>query len=342
MLDPDRTQAFSFNVSTIIKNARAPAPIRRDVDWLGLAIALLGPGSNTAFWMNMKMASTTWRFVPLLLALVFLGESISFADDHALQLLKTFRSEFIELSPGSAPFPRTFTMGRADGGNNNERPVRTIELEHPFSIARYETTQELWESIMGSNPSRWKGPRNSVEMVRFSEAVSFCEKVTQAMREAKLIGADQEVRLPSEAEWEYATRAGTSTVYSFGDSADRLGEFAWFTGNAAGNDPPVGAKQPNAWGLYDAHGYLWEWCADDYAATLSLHPDQGEPLKRAHSDSSSASSTPNNEEQHVVRGGSWKDAASQLTSSSRRPVLADERDDAIGFRCVLAPVRTQR
>ncbi len=287
------------------------------------------------------MASTTWRLVPLLLALVVIGESASFAGDHTLQLLKTFRSEFVELSPGSARFPRTFNMGRTDGGNENERPIRTIELQYPFSVARYEVTQELWESIMGSNPSRWKGPRNSVEMVRFSEAVSFCEKVTQAMRDAKLIGADQEVRLPSEAEWEYAARAGTSTVYSFGDSADRLGEFAWFTGNAAGNDPPVGAKQPNAWGLYDVHGYLWEWCADNYAATLSHHPDKGEPLTFADSDSSSApSSTPENDKQHVVRGGSWKDAASQLTSSFRRPVRADERDDAIGFRCVLAPVRT--
>ena len=188
-------------------------------------------------------------------------------------LLKTFRDEFVQLTPGEGPYPASFTMGRADG-SPAERPTRQVTLKRSFAIARYEVPQNLWTAVMGSNPSRWMGPRNSVEMLSFDEAVEFCARATKLMREAKLIDANQEIRLPSEAEWEYAARAGTTTVYSFGDDVTKLGTFAWFTGNAAGNDPPVGAKQPNAWKLYDMHGYLWEWCSDPW------HDDyQGAPAE---------------------------------------------------------------
>ena len=99
-------------------------------------------------------------------------------------------------------------------------------------------------------------------MLSYEDGVEFCRRATEAMRVAKLITTQQVIRLPSEAEWEYAARAGSSTRYSFGDASEMLGDYAWFTGNAAGNDPAVGAKRPNAWQLYDMHGYLWEWCAD--------------------------------------------------------------------------------
>ena len=187
-------------------------------------------------------------------------------------LLKTFRNEFV-----------------------------SIKAEPAYQVAKYEVPQNLWESVMGSNPSKWKGQRNSVEMLSFDDAVAFCRKATELLRAAKLIDADQVVRLPSEAEWEYVARAGTKTKYSFGDDEKELGDYGWFHGNAAGNDPPIGAKKPNPWGLYDVHGYLWEWC-----------------------------------DGHVIRGGSWKDDAKDLTSSSRREVAADLKDDAVGLRCVLA------
>ena len=158
-----------------------------------------------------------------------------------LGLLKTFRSEFVELTPGKDKFPADFQMGSA-AGPPAERPPHRVAIAGPLAIARYEVPQNLWEAVMGSNPSRWKGPRNSVEMLSFDDAQDFCRRITERLRAAKLIDADQVVRLPSEAEWEYAARAGTTTRYSFGDDASQLDDYAWSTHNAAGNDPPVGAK----------------------------------------------------------------------------------------------------
>jgi formylglycine-generating enzyme required for sulfatase activity len=187
--------------------------------------------------------------------------------------LQTFRSEFVDVPQG----PR---------------------------VAKYEVTQELWEKVMGANPSKWKGKRNSVELLSFAEAVDFCTKATDLLRAAKLIEAAEEVRLPTEAEWEVFAKAGTSTAWSFGDDVKDLDAHAWHTGNAAGNDPPVGAKKPNPWGLYDIHGYLWEWCST---------ADGGA----------------------VLRGGSWKDPAEKLKTAFRQPARKELKDDAVGLRCVL-------
>jgi formylglycine-generating enzyme required for sulfatase activity len=204
-------------------------------------------------------------------------------------LLATFRDEFVPIKAGS------FMMGEAPG-----REVAVAA----FQMGKYEVPQNLWTSVMGGNPSRWTGKRNSVEMLSYDDAGRFCGKATELLRAARLIEADQVIRLPTEAEWEYAARAGTKTKYSFGDDAGELGAYGWFHGNAAGNDPPVGAKKPNPWGLYDVHGYLWEWC-----------------------------------DGHVIRGGSWKDDADALVSSSRKEVAADLKDDAVGLRCVLGTVK---
>ena len=207
-----------------------------------------------------------------------------------LKLLKTFRDEFVAVTP------------------------RDGKLQ-PYSIGKYEVPQNLWQAVMGSNPSRWKGARNSVEMLSLEDAQKFCEAATSQMRDAGLIDRGQVVRLPTEPEWEYAVRAGTTTKYSFGDDAARLGEYGWFTGNAAGNDPEVGVKKPNPWGLYDVHGYLWEWIHKPTEG--SADPTRG-----------------------VVRGGSWKDKADKLTSASREIVSSALKDDAVGLRCVLVGAQT--
>lgn len=242
-------------------------------------------------------------FAALLLSLLAAGE----LSAEQTALLKTFREEFIAVTPGEGKFPKSFKMGEGE-------KAREVTLGRKFQIAKYEVPQNLWEAVMGSNPSKWKGKRNSVEMLSLAEAHAFCKKATELMRAAKLIEAGEEIRLPTEEEWEYTARGGTTTKYSFGDDAKDINEYAWHTGNASGNDPPVGAKKPNGWGLYDVHGYLWEWTSEGKA----------------------------DGEMGVLRGGSWKDTADKLTSSYRRVEKSSLQDDAVGLRCVLCAVAEEK
>ena len=242
------------------------------------------------------------------------------------EVLKRFVEEFVRLTPGEGKYPASFTMGSTADAPDAEKPAVTVTLRQSFAIARYEVTQELYQTIMGHNPSKWKGRRNSVEMVNWEEANEFCRKATAELRKRKLMGADEEIRLPSEAEWEYACRAGTKSAYSFGDKKADLGDYAWFTGNAKGNDPPVGKKKPNAWGLYDMHGYVWEWCADAWSPTLKGAATDGRPR------------LVKEERQRVLRGGSWADDAEHCRSAFRHHKELDFRSDAVGFRCVRAAV----
>jgi len=258
----------------------------------------------------------------LLLAALLAGAA---PDAAQLKLLKTFREEFIAITPGQGKFPASYTMG---GQQEDAKPPHQVTFKYSFAIARYEVPQNLWQAVMGSNPSRWKGPRNSVEVVTRADCIRFCHKATELMRAAKLIKATQEIRLPSEAEWEYTARAGTTTPYSFSDIA-KLDDYAWHTGNAAGNDPPVGAKLPNPWGLYDVHGYLWEWTADDYLPSYKKTPTDGSAVKNQ--DNSTTG-----EAKGVVRGGSWRNKALALRSGYRQPVSKNLKDEATGLRCVLA------
>ena len=205
-----------------------------------------------------------------------------------------------------------------------EKPAIAVTFREPFSMAKYEVTQELYEAIMGKNPSKWKGPRNSVEMVSWNEANEFCRKLTAEMHESKLLAKDQIIRLPSEAEWEYGCRAGSTTRYTFGDKVAYLLDYAWFKENSKGEDPPVGRKKPNAWGLYDMHGYVWEWCADAWHKNHDGAPTDG--TARQERDS----------KERVVRGGSWADSADSCRSAYRQGEAADKRSDTIGFRCVHA------
>lgn len=237
-------------------------------------------------------------------------------------ILAQFRDDFVRILPGERPFPRTFSMGCA-GESPAERPVHEVTLGAGFRIARTEVPQNLWEAVTGRNPSRWKGVRNAVEQVSFDESVEFCHSATRRMRELGLIGKEDVIRLPSEAEWEYAARAGTKSRYSFGDDGASLGDYAWFTGNAAGNDPPVGKKKPNPWGLFDVHGYVSEWCLDAWHASYEGAPSDG-----------SAWTAGGDGTRRVIRGGSWKDEADRLTCSIRRSEASGYRDDAVGLRCV--------
>ncbi len=275
----------------------------------------------------MRIGSAVWVGCALVAAIESAAGGLcgtAGAEERAVSpLLKTFVEEFVAIEPGTGRFPSEFTFaaGGKDGGEAGER--RVVKMAGPFKIAKYEMVQNLYEEVTGANPSRWKGPRNSVEMMSAAEAGVFCEKLTERLRDAKLITSEEVVRLPTDVEWEYCCRAGTTTAYSFGDVATKdgdagnkasiLDEYGWHTGNAAGNDPPVGAKKPNPWGLYDMHGYLWEF------TTISSGDDSKNKV--------------------AVRGGSWKDRHPELTSESRKVVSRELKDDAVGFRCVLATTK---
>lgn len=219
--------------------------------------------------------------------------------------------ELVSLPGGS------FTMGSASG-TDDEKPPHLVQLS-AFSIGKYEVTQAQWIAVMGTNPSYFKGDGNlPVEMVSSDQVAEFCQRLSQA--------TGYNFRLPTEAEWEYACRAGTNTDYSFGDNKDLIGEYAWFYDNSGGKTHPVGTKKPNSFNLYDMHGNVWEWCSDwylqNYYAELSKQRITVNPQGPAISLN------------RVVRGGSERDGF-RLRSSARNRVKPSGRYDNVGFRMVL-------
>ncbi|MDB4621741.1 SUMF1/EgtB/PvdO family nonheme iron enzyme, partial [Rubripirellula sp.] len=207
----------------------------------------------------------------------------------------------------------TFTMGE-------NKDAHEVTLTKPFMLGVHVVTQEQYEQLMGVNPSYHKGSNNPVENVSWEDAVEFCRKLSELPAEK---AAGRVYRLPTEAEWEYACRAGTTTKYSFGDDSSELGDYAWVSGNSGNTTHPVGGKQPNAWGLYDMHGNIWEWCQDWYGDYHgSALPDPTGPA--------SGSS-------RVFRGGSWGSTAELCQSAYRDWSLPSYRDDYLGFRVSLSP-----
>jgi formylglycine-generating enzyme required for sulfatase activity len=205
----------------------------------------------------------------------------------------------------------TFRMG-SDSGASDEKPVHEVRISKPFYLGKYEVTQQEWQAIMGTNPSRFKDdPRLPVENVSWNDVQEFIQKLN-----AKEGGT--RYRLPTEAEWEYAARAGTTTAYSFGNDAGQLGEYAWYGANSGSKTHLVGQKKPNAWGLYDMHGNVWEWVEDWYGPyTAGAAVDPAGPSSGSY---------------RVHRGGSWLYFARNCRSADRGNGAPGGRDGGLGFR----------
>ncbi|MDB9434508.1 SUMF1/EgtB/PvdO family nonheme iron enzyme [Microcystis aeruginosa] len=223
-----------------------------------------------------------------------------------------FNLEMVDIPAGK------FNMG----SDENEKPIHQV-IVPAFQIGKYPITQAQYQAVMGNNPSRFSGnPQNPVESVTWFNAQAFCEKLSQ------LTGKNY--RLPTEAEWEYACRAGTKTRFSFGDDKEQLGDYAWVDGNSNNTTHPVGEKRPNPWGIYDMHGNVWEWCADSYHESYADKPDnikENGSLAWTDNNITNASSI-------IRRGGSWCRDPLAYSSAYRGKSVADVRLNNIGFRVV--------
>ena len=276
---------------------------------------------TTATSAALGACATAWLGRPNL-ALAQSAEGVGKAFTNSVGM------EFVTLSAG------TFLMGSPDSDRQArafEKPQHQVTISRPFQIGRHEVTQAQWQAVLGENPyardrsnpyydlpgmaERINRP-NHPATVSWNDAQEFIAALNRREGGARY-------RLPTEAEWEYAARAGTTTRYSFGDDERQLDRYAWYGGDfQTGGDHPVGTKQPNPWGLHDVHGNVWEWVADwydpDYYARSPAVDPQG-PQRGTH---------------RVVRGGSWHATATSWRTAFRRDYDPDYRGISIGFRLV--------
>jgi formylglycine-generating enzyme required for sulfatase activity len=241
--------------------------------------------------------------------------------------------------------PGSFQMGSPDSdpdASGKEKPQHWVTISKAFYLAETMVTQGQYQNVVGRNPSYFKFKGSDtlpVEFVSWFDAVQFCNVLSQKEgltpfyridgRNVQVIDwAGEGYRLPTEAEWEYACRAGSATRYSFGDDPARLGEFGWFDGNSGGKTHPVRELKPNAFGLYDMHGNVWEWCWDgydeNYYARFARSPvdDPVGPGGAAH---------------RVIRGGSWVYDGRGCRSADRSRVEPERRGSFLGFRAARVP-----
>jgi formylglycine-generating enzyme required for sulfatase activity len=221
--------------------------------------------------------------------------------------------------------PGTFMMGSpaSEAGRDSNERQHQVTLTQPFYMGIYPVTQSEYARIMGSNPSYCKGDRHPVEKVSWEDATEFIQKLNGLSEER---AAGRVYRLPTESEWEYACRAGSSTAYCFGEDEARLGEYAWYGKNSGNKTHPVGQKAPNAWGLYDMHGNVWEWCSDW----------QGGYPSGSVTDPTGASTG----SYRVLRGGCWSNEAASCRSAFRLRFVPSDRYSPLGFRLALSSLGT--
>lgn len=218
--------------------------------------------------------------------------------------------------------PGTGPIGTPDDeiGHLLVEVLHDVTLSKGFWLQQTEVTQSQYESLMGVNPSNFKGPDNPVDSVTWTEAAEFCRRLSELPPEKR---HGNVFRLPTEAEWEYACRAGTRTPFSWGDSEEQMTEFGWFNRNSDRTTHPVGQKKPNPWNLFDIHGNVCEWCSDYFgdftrdAVTDPRGPESGN--------------------KRVLRGGNWFYPQMHSRSSHREAYAESVRYVGLGFRTAITP-----
>jgi formylglycine-generating enzyme required for sulfatase activity len=269
-------------------------------------------GANASLSVTIGFEDANHRFYRI----VKLNNSITIVD-LSMKLMEIPAGTFVMGSPDS----------EVDRGRNAE-PLTTVTITKPFWLGATEVTQGQWKAVMGNNRSRFKiNDQFPVERVSWNDAVAFCDKLNQMYGNSLPPG--YRYSLPTEAQWEYACRAGTTTRFFFGDDLDynKLGQYAWYRNNSEGESHSVGEKLPNDWGLYDMHGNVWEWCSDWYSASYpggNVTDPQGPGSGRFRL--------------LVLRGGSWDESARICRSAVRNGWSADYWNDDLGFRVALSSV----
>ncbi|MDR3323848.1 MAG: formylglycine-generating enzyme family protein [Zoogloeaceae bacterium] len=193
----------------------------------------------------------------------------------------------------------------------DEFPSHSMHISESFYLGKHEVTQSEWEAVMGKNPSHFQGADLPVENVSWDDIQIFIQRLNRKEE-------TERYRLPTEAEWEYAARAGTTTFWSFGNKS--AGQYAWYSSNSDQQTHPVGQKEPNPWGLYDMHGNVWEWVEDWYDETYyakSPATDATGPAEGI---------------RHVLRGGGWDCTTGYMRSAIRSFDLPENKNERSGFR----------
>jgi formylglycine-generating enzyme required for sulfatase activity len=263
--------------------------------------------------------------LPKLRILDLKGRNVSDTEIHIIERASkpVPGSDFIETESGLLLRMKWIQGGGFDRGSpdeeegrfNDEGPVRKVNL-NGFHISSTPITQSQYRSIMGNNPSNFKGDDHPVECVSWEDAMIFCRRLSQK--------TGRNYTLPTEAQWEYSCRSGTQTRFYFGEMADYLGYYAWYSENSEQKTHPVGLKRPNAWGLYDMHGNVWEWCLDHWHENYEGAPDDG-----------SARISEEKDTPRVIRGGGWGGVAGVCRSAFRDVNSPGNRWGILGFRVCL-------
>jgi formylglycine-generating enzyme required for sulfatase activity/predicted Ser/Thr protein kinase len=283
-----------------------------------------GSGTGSTIWTN----PTTRRNI--LIGLGAVGVTgLTVITKPRLGIFSGNIKSFTEMLPGGVPLEMIgipggeFMMGASDSDPDakpNEKPAHLVKLKS-FAMGKYPITRRQWLAITGANLGHkisyfFDFPNHPMEWVNLSLIKEFCQKLSQI--------TGKTYKLPSEAQWEYACRAGTTTRFYWGDDAGKIGDYAWFLDNSSNTSHEVGQKIPNAWGLYDMAGSVWERCSDFWHKDYTGAPTDG----------SSWDDNPENSKYFFCRGGSWDSPPPDCRSSSRIEVDKDFANGNLGFRVI--------